>query len=131
VESRHSPKHKGDEYEQSRYDLILVARSQAQLEALAKRLKAETGRSVKTLPPTSTTRLTSNTSRMAPGASSAICNRSAPGLATLSPWRFQRRQDGHTMPVKNEQDNAITGQFLVITSSQSSLVRQQVTNGHH
>jgi hypothetical protein len=51
--------------------------------------------------------------------------------AIFSLWRFQRRQDGHTMPVQNEQDNAITGQFLVITSSQSSLVRQQVTHGHH
>ena len=44
-------------------------------------------------------------------------SRTPPPCHAFTLWCFQRRQAGHTMPVQNEQDNAITGQFLVITSS--------------
>ena len=38
------------------YDLILVARNQARLDEVAKRVAGATGRAVKSSPPTSTTR---------------------------------------------------------------------------
>ena len=38
-----------------------------------------------------------------------ICEEAAnaPALPVFYLWRFQRRQDGHTMPVQNEHDNAM------------------------